>query len=229
LPLSIYLQIQTAAATKAATAAATAATVQTLPGGVQVLPGGFQFRPPEQAVEASNAVSNSLATLKANLMSGMGSVKDAGGDGTPSIDFDINSLSTSPVIPALVDSLHLKEYGGWYVAAAMAITASQQRSAGREEASKEFESELGVARQKANEAASAAEVAAEGARMAKSLAMKMKEASPRKDPKQDMLEKGRMELIQVEKVRLCVEKFIAVVKGINCSQKQFNTTCIFFR
>ena len=179
--------------------------MQTLPGGVQVLPGGFQFRPPEQAVEVSSSVQNNLSTLKANLMSGVGSISDAG-DGASSIDFDIKSIYASPVIPALIDSLHLKEYGGWYAAIAMAITASQQRSAGREEASKEFESDLEVARAKANEAASAAGLAAEGARMAKSLAMKMEKTSPVMDPTQAILENSRKKVIQVEKVRTCFRK-----------------------
>lgn len=128
-------------------------------------------------------------------MSGMES-----GDGASSIDFDMNSLTASPVIPAIVDSLHLNEYGGWYAAAAMAITASQQRSAGREEASKEFESELEIAREKASEAAAAAGVAAEGAKMAKSLAMKMEKSTPAMDPTKALLESSKMELIQLEKV-----------------------------
>lgn len=187
------------AVTKAATATAAVASVQTLPGGVQVLPGGFQFRPPEEAVEASNVVKSNLATLKANLMSGMESTKVSGVD-APSIDFDMNSLSASPVIPAIVDSLHLNEYGGWYAAAAMAIAASQQRSAGREEASKEFESELEIAREKASEAATAAGVAAEGARMAKSLAMQMDKSKQPEDPAMAILASSRMKVIEMEKV-----------------------------
>lgn len=148
---------------------------------------------------ASNVVKNNLATLKANIMSGMESTQISGVD-APSIDFNMNSLSASPVIPAIVDSLHLNEYGGWYAAAAMAITASQQRSAGREEASKEFESELEMARGKAKEAATAAEVAAEGARMAKSLAMKIEKSKPSEDPTVAILASSRMKVIELEKV-----------------------------
>lgn len=172
--------------------------VQTLPDGVQVLPSGFQVRTPEKMGEISKSIESSLAPLKANFMSTMDSLKDRGDD-VPSIDFDINSLNVSPVIPALIDSLHLKEYGGWYAAAAMAIAASQQRSAGKEEASERFESELELAREKANEAASAAGVAAEGAKMAKSLAMKMKYSySP--DNTKVILEDSKMKVIELEKV-----------------------------
>ena len=174
-------------------------TATSASGGVQILPGGFQFRPPEQAAEVSKSVNSNLATLKANLMSGMDSVADKG-NSSPSIDFDINSLSALPIIPALVDSLHLKEYGGWYAAVAMAITASQQRSAGRKEASSEFESELELARGKANEAASAALAAADGARMAKTLAMKMKNKPSNEGAAQAILEQSRMKVIQLEKV-----------------------------
>lgn len=186
-------------ATKAAVATATTSNIQTLPGGVKVLPGGFQFKPPEQAVDASNRIGESFATLKAKFISEVGSMKVDSGDTGPSFDFDLNSLSASPIVPAIVDSLHLKEYGGWYVAAAMAITASQQRSAGREEASLEFETELELARQKANEAASAAGLAAEGARMAKMLAMKMEKSSSQ-DAGKSILENSRMKQIQMEKV-----------------------------
>lgn len=144
----------------------------------------------------------------AKFLSGIGSMKVDTGDAT---SFDLNSLSTSPIIPSLVDSLHLKEYGGWYVATAMAVTAAQQRSAGREEASKEFESELELARAKASEAASAAGLAAEGARMAKSLAMKMEGQTSGKDATQAMLEKSRMEKIQTEKVRAYLDSHICIM------------------
>jgi hypothetical protein len=157
----------------------------------------------------SNSISESLAALKQNFMSGMGSMKVDSGDTAPSFDFDLNSLSVSPIVPAIVDSLQLKEFGGWYVAAAMAITASQQRSAGREEASAEFETELELARQKANEAASAAGLAAEGARMAKSLAMKMEKSSGQ-DAGKSILESSRMKQIQMEKVSLLLKMYSPV-------------------
>eukprot|EP00804_Cyclotella_cryptica_P002083 CCRYP_006503-RA/>CCRYP_006503-RA protein AED:0.11 eAED:0.11 QI:231/0.83/0.71/1/0.83/0.71/7/34/1041 len=189
---------QTAATTKAAVATAATSNIQTIPGGVKILPGGFQFKPPQQAVDATDRIGESFATLKANFISGVGSMKVDSADTSRSFDFDLNSLSASPIVPAIVDSLHLKEYGGWYVAAAMAITASQQRAAGREEASLQFETELELARQKANEAASAAGLAAEGARMAKSLAMKMEKSSGQ-DAGKSILESSRMKQIQMEK------------------------------
>ena len=190
---------QIARQTTATTKAVAAVTATSLSEGVQVLPGGFQFRPPEQAAEVSKSFDSNFATLKTNLMSGMESITEKG-DGTPSIDFDINSLSASPIIPALVDSLHLKDYGGWYAAVAMAITASQQRSAGRKEASNEFESELELAREKANEAATAALAAADGAKLAKTLAMKIKNEPSDKGTAEVILEQSRMKVIQLEKV-----------------------------
>ena len=99
---------------------------------------------------------------------------------------------------AIVDSLHLQEYGGWYAAAALAIIASQQKDSGKKEATLKFESELTQAQQKASEAASAAGVAAEGAKLAKDLAMKM-EKETKKDGSQALLESSKMKKVMLEK------------------------------
>ena len=132
-----------------------------IPGLVQVDPTKID---PNYRSEASLRAQENLATLKANLgivgdgrtaFPGAGSgLKEGVGSGgvtlpsVPSMDVHLPSLQP------LIDSLHLKEYAGWYAAVALAIVASQQRTAGKKEAGTEFESELTKAQVKANEAAS---------------------------------------------------------------------------
>jgi len=112
----------------------------------------------------------------------------------PKIDFD----SAAPTVAAIVASLHLKEYGGWYAAAALALIASQQRSAGMEDATLKYETELAAARDMASEAASAAGMAAEGAKLAKNLAMKMDKDS-KMDGGKALLESSKSKILLVEK------------------------------
>mmetsp|Transcript_24437 Transcript_24437/g.35729 ORF Transcript_24437/g.35729 Transcript_24437/m.35729 type:complete len:619 (+) Transcript_24437:142-1998(+) len=76
------------------------------------------------------------------------------------------SLDTS----GAMETLHLKEYGAWYITAAAIFVAASQRNAGKEAAREEFEKELAIAREKADEAAFAANTAVEGALQAKKLA-----------------------------------------------------------
>lgn len=208
-----------AAATKAAAGAATAAA-----GGIQLKPlavGALVPRPDaaklpfvqvdpskvssDHAFDASARARENLEILKSNFMRGIGSFKDTNVDvQTGHVNLDINSLiridsvTVSPAVADFVASLHMKEYGGWYVAAAMAVYASQQYSAGREDAAEEFECELARAREKASEAASAAGLAAEGANTAKKLAMKM-EKGFKKDGGQAILESSRSKMVQMEK------------------------------
>ena len=133
-----------------------------IPGLVQVDPTKID---PNYRSEASLRAQENLATLKANLgivgdgrtaFPGAGSglkegVGSSGGVTLPSVpSMDVHLPSLQP----LIDSLHLKEYAGWYAAVALAIVASQQRTAGKKEAGTEFESELTKAQIKANEAAS---------------------------------------------------------------------------
>ena len=130
-----------------------------IPGLVQVDPTKID---PNYRSEASLRAQENLATLKANLgivgdgrtaFPGAGSGLKEGVSGValpsvPSMDVHL------PALQPLIDSLHLKEYAGWYAAVALAIVASQQRTAGKKEAGAEFESELTKAQMKANEAAS---------------------------------------------------------------------------
>lgn len=87
----------------------------------------------------------------------------------PTIDynFDIDSVDWSH----FVGSFQLEEYGAWYVTAFSLLFAINQREAGRQDAVKNFEEEIIAARGKADEAANAAVLAAEGAKQAKNLIM----------------------------------------------------------
>lgn len=128
-----------------------------IPGLVQVDPSKMD---PNYRSEASLRAQENLATLKANLgivgdgrtaFPGAGSGLKEGGVALPSVpSMDVHL----PALQPLIDSLHLKEYAGWYATVALAIVASQQRTAGKKEAGAEFESELTKAQMKANEAAS---------------------------------------------------------------------------
>ena len=127
-----------------------------IPGLVQVDPSKID---PNYRSEASLRAQENLATLKANLGivgdgrtafpgAGSGLKEGVALPSVPSMDVHL------PALQPLIDSLHLKEYAGWYAAVALAIVASQQRTAGKKEAGAEFESELTKAQMKANEAAS---------------------------------------------------------------------------
>lgn len=241
-----------AAASKAGTVAA-AGGIQFKPlvkagmaGVGKIVPKPVQLDPskvnPYSAIEARERTTENLATLKANLFGGIGSLKESAGSIKESVgslkaqgarpsslsvdtgafaesikeaagslketaqsvklgdlSFDFDSVSVSPMFTDLVAALHLREYGGWYIAAAMAIYASQQRSAGKNDANAAFESELASAREKASEAASAAGLAAQGATTAKKLALKM-EKDLKKDGAQEVLKSSRSKVVQMEKV-----------------------------
>jgi hypothetical protein len=153
---------------------------------------------PDLQFDASARAKENLAILKANFMAGLGGL---GGAATslniPNFEGG-NDGGGDMSLQAIVDSLHLQEYGGWYAAAAMAIVATQQKSSGKKEAASQFESELTQAQQKANEAAMAAGAAAAGAKLAKDLAMKMDQET-RKDSGLALLESSKMKKIVLEK------------------------------
>jgi hypothetical protein len=100
-----------------------------------------------------------LVLLKQNLVgaAGVGVVSGS----TPQFE--------SVDVSKLVENLHLDEYGAWYVTALTLFYAVKQKEAGKLEAEKEFEKELALARARADEAANAAVMAAEGAKKAKDL------------------------------------------------------------
>lgn len=122
----------------------------------------------------------------------------------PKMNVDLPTFGSSSSLASgfatLVDTLHLKEYGGWYAAGVMVILASLQRSAGKKEAMYAYKSEL--ARERAIEAATAAGAAADGAKTAKMLAMQM-ERDTAKDGSKALLESSRSKITQIEKVSYC--------------------------
>ena len=210
---------QAAAAAVAATSAVSKGVASTKAAAVATsVVGGFQFRSlsdvfvqvdpskvdPDLTFDASARARENLALLRENFINGMSSLTGGLIDGqstTPSFDTinlpNVGTISV-PTLDTIVASLHLKEYGGWYTAAAMAIIASQQRSAGKEDASVTFESELANARAKAKEAATAAAGAAEGANTAKTLAMKM-EKDLKSNKGNALLENSRSKMAVTEK------------------------------
>eukprot|EP00985_Skeletonema_marinoi_P008182 scaffold3651_cov133-Skeletonema_marinoi.AAC.2 len=195
-------------AMKAAAAGAVAGGASIKPlvplvGGVFVKVDSAKINPDLQ-FDASSRAQENLAILKANFVAGLGGLSEKVNDiqvpkfeGGSDSGVDMSAFSPAD-LQTILDSLHLKEYGGWYAAAAMAIIASQQKSSGKKEAASEFESELTQAQQKANDAAAAAGMAAEGAKLAKELAMKM-DKDTKKDSGQAMLESSKMKQIVLEK------------------------------
>lgn len=184
-------------------AVASGASIKPLIGGVFVKVDSAKVNPDLQ-FDASARAQENIATLKANFAASMGGLSERLNDvkipkieGGTSTGVDLSAYSSAD-LQAIIDSLHLKEYGGWYAAAAMAIIASQQKSSGKMEATSKFESELTLAQQKANDAASAASTAAEGAKLAKELAMKM-DKETKKDSSQAMLDSSKMKQILIEK------------------------------
>ena len=122
--------------------------------------------------------------------------------------------SSNNAITDFIASLHLGEYGGWYAAALVALIATWQRSAGKEAAKAQFESELTKAREKANEASSAANLAAEGAKTARDLAMKM-EKDLQKGGGEALLESSRSKMVEMEKVSISLLQIYQIM--IICS------------
>ena len=105
-------------------------------------------------------------------------------------------------VSKLVESLHLDEYGAWYVTALTFFYAVKQKEAGKLEAEKEFEKELALARARADEAASAAVLAAEGAKKAKELMKTVElEGLPEgEDIGKKLLEDSRVRQLEVSNV-----------------------------
>lgn len=209
-----------AAAAAAATAVAkSVAATKTAAVGTTVL-GGFQFKPlgdifvqvdpsktnPDLAFDASARARENLAIMKENFLGGVKSITEGMGLGEVPLttsSFDTTNIDplSAPALDTILASLHLKEYGGWYAAGALAIIASQQRSAGMEDASATYESELVNARAKAKEAAQAAALAAQGANTAKTLAMKM-EKDLKRTGDNSLLENSRSKMAQTEKASI---------------------------
>jgi len=221
------IAVKGAAATKAATAAAASAgasaafqlPLRPLVGGVFVpskLP--FQVDPSKvdatKTFDASARARENLAIIKANFLEGFRGITDA----TSSVVVDVPKVGgnapsstaaaeAASTFAAVIASLHLREYGGWYAAVAMGVIALNQRSRGREDATAAYEGEIASARERASEAAAAAGLAAEGAKTAKMLAMKM-ERDLTMDGGKALLESSRSKMAEVEKASVCYCYFL---------------------
>jgi hypothetical protein len=214
-----------AAATKAATAATAGAgaafqlPLRPLVGGVFV-PSKLPFQVDPSKVDSANAFDASarardnLAIIKANFLEGFRGITDA----TSSVVVDVPKVGgnapsstaaaeAASTFAAVIASLHLREYGGWYAAVAMGVIALNQRSRGRDDATAAYEGEIASARERASEAAAAAGLAAEGAKTAKMLAMKM-ERDMTKDGGKALLESSRSKMAEVEKASVCYCYFL---------------------
>ncbi len=179
----------------------------------------FQVDPakvdPNYNFDASARARENLAILKSNFLDGMRGITDAI-DGTSSFSYSsvlddvsrvvgggggsasMNAATAAATVTAVISSLHLREYGGWYTAAFMGAYALTQKSAGRLEAIAEYERELAAAKESASEAAAAAGLAAEGAMTAKTMAMQM-ERDMKKDGGKALLASSRSKMAEVEK------------------------------
>lgn len=121
----------------------------------------------------SSAESSSLGT-KSAITAGAAAASSGGAVTIPSIDFDgLNLDSVSVDWAKLVENFQLEQYGAWYVTAFTFLYALNQKEVGKVEAQELFEVELLEAKRKAQEAANAAMIAAEGAKQAKEMVKNM--------------------------------------------------------
>jgi hypothetical protein len=183
----------------------------------------FQVDPtrvdPNYNFDASARARENLAIMRSNFLDGMKGITGAI-DGTSSFSYksvldDVSKVvegeggsgsmnaaaaaaAAASTLTAVISSLHLKEYGGWYTAAFIGAYALTQRSAGRSEAAAEYQSELAAAKERASEAAAAAGLAAEGAMTAKTMAMRL-ERDMKKDGGKALLASSRSKMAEVEK------------------------------
>lgn len=133
-----------------------------------------QGSPLGSSVESSSLTMKSAITAGAAAASSGGAINLSSPPSLPSIDFDVMNLDSISVDWAkLVDNFQLEHYGAWYVTAFTFLYALNQKEMGKAEAQKSFETELLEAKKKAQEAADAAIMAAEGAKQAKEMVKNM--------------------------------------------------------
>lgn len=106
------------------------------------------------------------------------------------------AMTTSESFQKLVDTLHIKEYGAWYLTAFSLVYALSQKNEGKKQVQEQYNIKLSEAQQKAAEAAELALAAAEQAQKSKDLAKKVKEEE--KDS-QDILAESRRKQLELEK------------------------------
>lgn len=116
-------------------------------------------------------------------------------------DFDLSKVTSNLAdfdVNQFLESFHLEQYGAWYVAAAAAVAAINQRTSGKKEARLEFEAELKRAQERADEAAEAAAIAAKGARMAKDMAQQLDSVASSGGANMGPLESSKLKQLEVE-------------------------------
>ena len=150
---------------------------------------------------------NEVTQSAKSLVSGVGATGAVGAASTTATSPDGSSTSFDAAgLNQLMENLQLNTYGPWIIGGASIFYAFNAKEAGRKEAIEQYESELKSAQQKAQEAANAAEIAAKGAHLAKALVeSNMDVLMDRKkngNVGEEMLENSRIELVQVENVRV---------------------------
>ena len=157
---------------------------------------------PNSAFDASARARENVGIIKANFLGGIKGIADVfgGAQRTASSSVDATDVvgGYASTLADAIASLRLGEYGGRYAAVVMGLIALRKRTAGREDATAAYEDELAAARERANEAATAAGLAAEGAKEARMLAMRM-ERDITEDGGKALLESSRSKMAEVEK------------------------------
>jgi hypothetical protein len=150
------------------------------------------------ALGGSSAESSSLGA-KSAITAGAAAASSGGAVTIPSIDFDgLNLDSVSVDWAKLVENFQLEQYGAWYVTAFTFLYALNQKEVGKVEAQELFEAELLEAKKKAQEAANAAMIAAEGAKQAKEMVKNM--PVEKTNVGEILLESSKIRNLEVENV-----------------------------
>ncbi len=138
------------------------------------------------------SVGSSMSVMKESTLAASGS--SAGEVGSSSL--------SGASLQDFIDNLRFDLYGAWYLAGATFLYALSAKEMGKEEAMVRYEAELNEAKMKALEAAKAAGVAAEGAKMAKELmsTIERKSEGNKKDIGDILLENAKLEELMVENV-----------------------------
>ena len=138
--------------------------------------------------------TKSLSVMTAGMASGAGAAV-----GTSTGDLNLDSIDMSK----LIENFQLDEYGAWYVSAFTLLYAVNQKEAGKQQARQEFEEELAIARARADEAANAAVVAAEGAKIAKDLVQAIPSmAGTKSNVGDELIENSRVRQLEVSNVSI---------------------------
>ena len=155
--------------------------------------------------ESTNAVVTETSRAMKNVEELTNSAKTfvySVGASAQSSPVDNNSVSQDPQlnIKTLMENLKFDEYGPWYLVGATVLYAITAKEMGKKEARGVYESELEMAKDKAEEAADAAAIAAEGAKMAKQLVKDIDMSSTGVDVGKVLLESTKVQELQVENV-----------------------------